>query len=73
MRTTNNTAANTITSFTFGGYGGLGLFFKMNDNFAFELGPQVSFNNIDFRNYSDYFMTTQINLRIIYLSKNSEM
>lgn len=69
----NNVAANTITSFTFGAYAGAGFFFKMNENFAFEFGPQLSFNNIIFPGYSGYFTNIQINLRIIYLSKNSEL
>jgi hypothetical protein len=73
MRTTNNTAANTITSFTVGAYAGAGLFFQMNENFAFEFGPQVSLNNIQFPGYSGYFTNIQVNLRIIYLSKNSEL
>jgi hypothetical protein len=69
----NNVAANTITSFTFGGFFGAGLYFQMNENFAFEFGPQVSVNNIKFPGYAGYFTNYQINLRIMYLSKNSAM
>jgi hypothetical protein len=69
----NNVAANTITSFTFGAYAGAGLFFKMNENFAFEFGPQFSLNNVVYPGYSGYFTNIQINLRIIYLSRNSEL
>lgn len=71
--TNNNVAANTITSFTFGAFVGAGLFFKMNENFAFEFGPQMSINNIEYPGYSGFFPNYQINLRIIYLSKNSEL
>ncbi len=74
MRTiNNNTAANTITSFTFGGFAGAGFFFKMNEDFAFEFGPSVGINNVDFPGYSGYFSNIQVNLRIIYLSKNSSL
>ena len=74
MRTiNNNTAANTITSFTFGGTAGAGLFFKMNEDFAFEFGPSVGINNVEFPGYSGYFTNIQFNLRIIYLSKNNTL
>ena len=72
-RSGNNTAANTITSFTFGAFVGAGLFFKMNENFAFEFGPQVGINTIEYPGYGGFFPSYQINLRIIYLSKNSEL
>jgi hypothetical protein len=72
-RTTNNTAANTITSFTLGVYAGAGMFFKMNEDFAFEFGGQMGLNSMNFPGYGGYFPNFQINLRIIYLSKNSEL
>lgn len=71
--TNNNVAANTITSFTFGAFVGAGLYLQMNENFAFELGPQLSVNNIKFPGYGGYFNNIQINLRIIYLAKNSKL
>ena len=71
--TNNNNAANTITSFSIGAFVGAGLFFKMNDSFAFEFGPQMGINNIEYPGYSGFFTSYQINLRIIYLSKNSEL
>jgi hypothetical protein len=70
---TNNTALNTITSITPGGYAGAGLFFKMNEDFAFELGGQVSMDNIKYPGYDKYLSNFQINIRIIYLSKNSKL
>lgn len=73
QRTTNNTAANTITSFTFGGFAGFGLFLKMNDNFAFQVGPQVAINSIEFPGRTGYFPNYLINIRIIYLSGNSKL
>ena len=72
-RSTNNQAANTITSFTFGGFAGFGMFFKMNENFAFEFGPQVAINSVEFPGRTGYFPNYMINLRIIYLSGNSRM
>ena len=68
-----NTAQSTITSITLGGFAGAGLFFKMNEDFAFELGGQVSVNNIKYPGYDKYLSNFQINIRIIYLSKNSKL
>jgi hypothetical protein len=51
----------------------IGLFFKMNEDFAFEFGPQIGVNNVEFPGYSGYFTNIQVNLRIIYLSKNNSM
>lgn len=69
----NNLAANTITSFSFGGFFGAGFFFQMNENFAFEFGPQLEINSIEYPGYGGYFTSVLVNLRIIYLSKNSEL
>jgi hypothetical protein len=72
-QTTNNTAQSTITSITFGGFAGAGLFFKMNEDFAFELGTAVAVNNVKFPGYDKYLSNIQLNIRIIYLSKNSKL
>lgn len=72
-QTTNNTAQSTITSITVGAFAGAGFFFKMNEDFAFELGTAVAMDNVKFPGYDKYLSNIQVNIRIIYLSKNSKL
>lgn len=73
MPTTNNLAANTITSFTFGAFLGGGIFYGASENFALEAGFQVGYNQVIFPGYNGYFPNYLVTLRFIYLGKHNDM
>ena len=68
MPTTNNTAANTIASYKFGGFLGGGLFYHVNQKFAIEAGLQIQYNEVELPGYNGYFPSYLIALRFIYMS-----
>ena len=71
LPTSNNIAANTITSFTFGGLVGGGIFIKASNNIALEAGLQIGYNNVKLPEYEGYKPNFLISLRFILFGKDS--
>ena len=73
LPTSLNTAANTITSYTFGGFLGGGIFYNANDKMGIEAGFQIGFNEVILPQYNGYFPNYIFSLRFIYLGQDNEM
>lgn len=71
--TTNNLAANTITSFTFGAFLGAGVFYNVNDVIGLETGVQMGYNEVKFPGYNGYFPNYLVSLRFIYLGQKKDL
>ena len=73
MPTSNNLAANTITSFTIGAFIGGGIFYGASDSFGLEAGFQIGYNEVIFPGYNGYFPNYMVSLRFIYMGKDNKM
>ena len=73
LPTTINKAANTIVSYTFGGFLGGGLFYNVNNKMGIEAGFQIGYNQVNFPGRSGYFPNYLVSIRFFYLGGNNEM
>lgn len=73
LPTTLNTAANTIVSYTFGGFLGGGIFYSIKDKMGIEAGLQIGYNEVQLPGYNGYFPNYLVSIRFIYLGNENKM